>query len=226
MATSSSKLTPAWLMSPWAKPVWMLLLALPALLVLTQAFTDQLGANPAEALTRQTGDWAMRGLILVLLIGPLRTWTGWPALLRFRRATGVAVFVYAALHMLCWAWFEQGLEVADMWDDLVKRPFILVGAITLVTMLPLALSSNNLSIRKMCGAAWKRLHRLIFLAAPLAMLHFYWMRAGKQRFTEVVIDGALIVALLLWRLGWQLVWPWVWRRRQAQLGTYSEQRKL
>lgn len=202
MAVSITKPVPGWLVSPWAKPAWMLVLALPALGLLLQAFTDQLGANPAEALTRQSGEWALRGVILVLLIGPLRTWTGWPVWLRFRRATGVAVFVYAALHMLCWAWFEQGFDLHDMWADLVKRPFILVGAITLALMLPLALSSNNGAVRKLGVAAWKRLHQLIFFIAPLAVLHFYWMRAGKQRFTEVAVHGALVAVLLLWRIWW------------------------
>jgi sulfoxide reductase heme-binding subunit YedZ len=159
-----------------------------------------LKAKAAEALTRQSGEWALRGLILVLLIRPLQVWTGWGAWLRFRRATGVAVFVYGALHMLCWAWFEQGLDWADLVNDIAKRPFILVGVLTLSLMLPLAITSNTWSLRQLGGLRWKQLHRLVYVCAPLAVLHFFWMREGKQRFTEVWVYGGLLAALLLWRV--------------------------
>jgi len=191
---------PAWLTSAKAKPTWMLILALPAVALLGLALNDGLGANPAEALTRQSGEWALRGLILVLLIRPLQVWTRWGVWLRFRRATGVAVFVYGAMHMLCWAWFEQGLEWEDLVSDIAKRPFILVGVLTLTVMLPLAVTSNTWSLRTLGSAAWQRLHRLVYVCAPLAVLHFFWMRAGKQRFTEVWVYGGLLAALLLWRV--------------------------
>jgi methionine sulfoxide reductase heme-binding subunit len=191
---------PTWLTSTKAKAAWMFILALPGLLLLALAFNDGLGANPAEALTRQSGEWALRGLILVLLIRPLQVWTGWGAWLRFRRASGVAVFVYGALHMLCWAWFEQGLDWADLVNDIAKRPFILVGVLTLSLMLPLAITSNTWSLRQLGGLRWKQLHRLVYVCAPLAVLHFFWMREGKQRFTEVWIYGGLLAALLLWRV--------------------------
>ena len=126
------------LLSPWAKPFLRLLLALPAVWLIYAAFNDLLGANPAEALIRQTGDWTLRGLCVVLAITPLREITGTPALLRFRRTLGVSTFIYACLHMLCYAWFDQGLAFDDIWRDILKRPFIWLGFAGLLAMLPLA----------------------------------------------------------------------------------------
>jgi sulfoxide reductase heme-binding subunit YedZ len=189
-----------WWSRPWVKPAWALVLACPGLLLLWQAFHDGLGANPAEALTRGTGEWALRGLVLVLLLRPLKVWTGSMAPLRLRRYTGVAVFIYGVLHLLCWAWFEQGFDWADAWADVLKRPFIWVGVLTWLTMLPLALTSNNASVRRLGVPVWQRLHRLVYASAVLAVVHFWWMREGKQDFAEVWVYGALMAGLLVWRL--------------------------
>ena len=188
------------LLSPWAKPLLMLLLALPAVWLIYAAFNDLLGANPAEALTRQTGDWTLRGLCVVLAITPLRELTGTPALLRFRRTLGVSTFIYACLHMLCYAWFDQGLAFDDIWRDILKRPFIWLGFGALLAMLPLALTSFNAAIRWMGVKRWQTLHRLVYAVAVLAVLHFFWMRAGKNDFTEVLVYAAILGILLAWRI--------------------------
>ena len=192
------------LLSPWAKPLLMLLLALPAVWLVYAAFNDLLGANPTEALTRQTGDWTLRGLCLVLAITPLREITGTPALLRFRRSLGVTTFVYACLHMLCYAWFDQGFALDDIWQDILKRPFIWLGFGGLVCMLPLALTSFNAAIRYLGVRRWQILHRLVYAVAVLAVLHFFWMRAGKNDFVEVAVYAAVLGALLAWR-AWKAI---------------------
>ena len=192
------------LLSPWAKPFLWLLLALPAVWLIYAAFNDLLGANPAEALTRSTGDWTLRGLCMVLAITPLRDITATPALLRFRRSLGVGAFIYASLHMLCYAWFDQGLALADIWRDILKRPFIWLGFGGVLAMLPLALTSFNAAIRWLGVKRWQKLHRMVYAAAILAVLHFFWMRAGKNNFTEVGVYAAILGSLLVWRI-WKVV---------------------
>ena len=188
------------ILSPWAKPLLMLLLALPAVWLIYAAFSDLLGANPAEALIRQTGDWTLRGLCVVLAMTPLREITGTPALLRFRRTLGVSTFIYACLHMLCYAWFDQGLAFDDIWRDILKRPFIWLGFGGLLAMLPLALTSFNAAIRLLGVKRWQTLHRLVYAVAVLAVLHFFWMRAGKNDFAEVGVYAAVLGTLLAWRV--------------------------
>lgn len=190
------------LLSPWAKPLLMLLLAGPLAWLVYAAFNDLLGANPAEALTRQSGDWTLRGLCLVLAITPLRVVLKAPGMLRLRRTIGVATFIYAVLHLLCYAWFDQGFEVDDILSDIMKRPFIWLGFSALVAMLPLALTSNNAAIRWLGGRRWQLLHRLVYAAALLAVLHFFWMRTGKNNFEDVWVYAAILSALMAWRVWW------------------------
>ena len=190
------------LLSSWAKPLLMFLLALPMAWLIYAAFNDLLGANPAEALTRQSGDWTLRGLCLVLAITPLRVMLKAPGMLRLRRTIGVTTFVYAVVHLLCYAWFDQGFEVADILRDIMKRPFIWLGFSATVLMLPLALTSNNRAIRWLGGRRWQMLHRLVYAAALLAVLHFFWMRTGKNNFAEVWVYAAVLSALMGWRLWW------------------------
>jgi sulfoxide reductase heme-binding subunit YedZ len=194
------------LLSTWAKPVLMVLLALPLCWLILAAFNDGLGANPAEALTRQSGDWTLRGLCLVLAITPLRVLLKAPGLLRLRRTVGVATFVYASLHLLCYAWFDQGLVLDDIWRDILKRPFIWLGFSAFVLMWPLAMTSNNLALRWLGGRRWQMLHRLVYAVALLAVLHFFWMRTGKNNFAEVWVYAAILSALMAWRVWW-------WRQR-------------
>lgn len=189
-----------WLLAPAAKPVAFGLGLLPALWLVTAAALDRLGANPAEALERATGDWTLRLLCVVLAITPLRTVAQLPGLARFRRMAGLFVYFYAVLHLLAYAWFDMGFELTDVTRDIAKRPFILVGFLAVVLLTPLALTSFNRAIRALGGKRWQALHRLVYMVAALAVLHFFWMRAGKHNFAEVAVYAAILGGLLGWRL--------------------------
>lgn len=173
---------------------------LPLAWLLYAALANQLGANPAEALVRASGDWALRFLCLVLAVTPLRVWASWPALARLRRMLGLFTFFYAALHLLSYAWFDMGFDLADVARDIPKRPFILVGFTAFVLLTVLAATSFNRAMRWLGGRRWQRLHRAVYAVAVLAVLHFFWMRAGKNDFAEVATYAAILGVLLGWRL--------------------------
>ncbi len=185
------------------RPAWWALLALgllPLVWLVWRTYTDQLGANPAETLIRATGDWTLRGLCLTLAVTPLRVQLGWPELLRFRRLLGLLTFGYASLHLMGYAWFDMGLDWVDIVRDIPKRPFVLVGALALLLMTLMALTSWNGAIRRLGARRWQSLHRSIYAVAVLAILHFWWMRAGKNNFNEVWVYALTLAALLGWRL--------------------------
>ena len=193
-----------WLLHPAAKPlVWGLCL-LPLIWLVYGAASNKLGANPAEALVRSTGDWALRFLCLVLTVTPLRVLAGLPALARFRRLLGLFMYAYLWLHLLSYAWFDMGLDLADIARDIAKRPFILVGFSAFVLLTPLAMTSFNRAIKTLGARRWQLLHRAVYVVAGLAVLHFFWMRAGKNDFAEVLVYAAILGVLLSWRL-WRRV---------------------
>ena len=183
-----------------AKPLWFVLSLLPLAWLLFAAFTDRLGANPAEALIRSSGDWTLRALCLVLAITPLRSGAGITGLARFRRMAGLFVYFYGVLHLLAYAWLDMGLVFADIAQDIAKRPFILVGFSAIVVLSLLALTSFKRTIKWMGAARWKRLHSLVYGVAALAILHFFWMRAGKHNFLEVAVYAGVLGSLLGWRV--------------------------
>lgn len=188
------------LLHPAAKPLLFALALLPFAWLFYAAASDQLGANPAEALICSLGDWTLRFLCLALAVTPLRVLTQTPALARFRRMVGLFVFFYAVLHLLGYAVFDMGLDVGEMLLDVIKRPFILVGTLALLLLALLAATSFNGAIRWLGGARWRALHRAVYAVAVLAVLHFFWMRAGKNDFAEVAVYGAILVLLLGWRV--------------------------
>ncbi len=185
-----------------AKPVVFVLCLLPLAWLVYAAVSNQLGANPAEALIRATGDWTLRALCLVLAVTPLRVLTSTPQLARFRRMLGLFVFFYALLHLLCYSWFDMGFEIPDIAVDIAKRPFILVGFAAFVLLGLMAATSFNRAIRALGAKRWQALHRTVYAVAGLAVLHFFWMRAGKNDFGEVAVYAAILAALLGWRV-WQ-----------------------
>ncbi|MCD0420644.1 sulfoxide reductase heme-binding subunit YedZ [Rubrivivax sp. JA1024] len=191
------------LASPAAKPIVFVLALLPAAWLIWGAVANTLGANPAEALIRATGDWTLRFLCLTLAVTPLRQATGWHALARLRRLLGLFTFFYGVVHFLCFAWLDMGLDVGAIVQDIAKRPFILVGTAALLTMLPLAATSFNAAIKALGGRRWQLLHRAVYATAGLALLHFFWMRSGKHDYAEVAVYAAILGVLLGWR---------VWRR--------------
>ncbi|MFY9509391.1 MAG: protein-methionine-sulfoxide reductase heme-binding subunit MsrQ [Rubrivivax sp.] len=195
------------LLKPAAKPLVFVLALLPLAWLVFAAFADRLGANPAEALIRSTGDWTLRFLCLTLAVTPLRQASGWNALARLRRMLGLFTFFYGCLHFLGFAWLDMGFELAAILKDIAKRPFILVGSAALLLMLPLAATSFNRAIKALGAARWQALHRVVYAVAVLAVLHFFWMRSAKHNYGEVAVYATIVAALLGWRL---------WRRFAAK----------
>ena len=176
---------------------------LPLLRVVYLGFQDRLGANPIEFITRASGDWALYFLCFTLAITPLRRITGANWLLPLRRMLGLYTFFYACLHFVCFLLFDHFFDLEAMWHDVLKRPFITVGFAAFVLLLPLAATSPD-RIRRWLGRRWAILHRLIYLISLLALLHFWWMRSGKNNFADPLFFG-LVIALLL---GYRLVGRW------------------
>ncbi|MDH4449788.1 MAG: sulfoxide reductase heme-binding subunit YedZ [Rhodoferax sp.] len=189
-----------WLLHRAAKPCLLLALCAPLAYLVGAAVADHLGANPAEALIRSTGDWTLRLLCLTLLMTPLRVATGLSGLARFRRMVGVSTFCYGFLHLAAYGWLDMGLDLVDIGTDIVKRPFILVGFAGMVLLTALAATSFNRVIKAMGAQRWQALHRSVYAIAALAILHFFWMRAGKNDFAEVAVYAAIVGASLGWRL--------------------------
>jgi methionine sulfoxide reductase heme-binding subunit len=190
-----------------AKPLLFALALLPFAQLLWGAVANTLGANPAEALIRGTGDWVLRFLCITLAVTPLREAFGLTGLARLRRMLGNFALFYGLLHFLCYAWLDMGLDLAAIVADIPKRPFILVGTLALLLMVPLAATSFNRAIKAMGAARWKRLHQAVYAIGLLGLLHFFWMRAGKNDFGEWSVYALLMALLLGWRV------RQAWRRR-------------
>ncbi len=188
------------LIGPIAKPAVFGLALLPFAWLVFGAASQSLGANPAEALIRSSGDWTLRFLCLVLLVTPLRVISNTAALARFRRMLGLFVYFYAVLHLLCYSWLDMGFDIPDIARDIAKRPFILVGFSAFVLLTLLAATSFNRIVKAMGARRWQLLHRLVYVVAALAVLHFFWMRAGKNDFAEVAVYAAILSLLLGWRV--------------------------
>jgi methionine sulfoxide reductase heme-binding subunit len=170
---------------------------IPAVFTFYLGVMDQLGADPLKTLERSLGLWALRFLVIGLAITPLRRLNG-PNLLRYRRAIGLLAFISAMLHLSTYLILDQGLDLAAIWKDIVKRPFITVGMAAFLILVPLAITSNSTMIKKLGGEAWSRLHKLVYLAAALGALHFIML--VKAWPPEPLIYAALIAALLLFRV--------------------------
>lgn len=183
-----------------AKPLVLLFGLVPFAWLFWGAATDALGANPAEFLSRATGDWTLRFLCLTLAITPLRQFLGWPELARFRRMLGLLTYFYVLLHLLCYSWLDMGFDWADTVRDIIKRPFIWLGFGAFVLLTLLAATSLNRAVRWLGSKRWQRLHQSVYAIAALSLLHFFWMRAGKNNFTEVWVYAAVIAVLLGWRV--------------------------
>ncbi len=188
------------LMHPLAKPVVFVAALLPFAWLFYGALTNNLGANPAEYLIRSTGDWTLRFLCITLAVTPLRVITGVAALARFRRMLGLFVYFYVVLHLLSYSWFDMGFDLGDIIKDIIKRPFILVGFAAFLLLTPLAATSFNRAVKALGAKRWQALHKLVYLIAGLGVLHFFWMRSGKNDFAEVAVYAVVLAVLLGWRL--------------------------
>jgi len=178
---------------------------IPLTLWLQRIAHGELGADPVAALTHASGDWALRFLLASLAITPLRRWTGIPALLQFRRMLGLYAFFYASLHFGVYLVLDLGGYWAQILDDVAKRPFITVGFLAWLLLIPLAATSTRGMMRRL-GRRWGQLHRLVYAIGVLAVLHYWWL--VKSDIREPAIYAAILAALLLARL----------RRRSGLIG--------
>jgi methionine sulfoxide reductase heme-binding subunit len=187
-------------LKPAAKATLFIACLLPFAWLIYGVITNNLGANPTEYITRFTGDWTLRMLCIVLAVTPLRVMSKTPQLARFRRMLGLFVYFYAALHLLAYSWFDMSFILADIIADIPKRPFILVGFAAFLLLTPLAFTSFNRAIKTLGAKRWQKLHKLVYLIAGLGVLHFFWMREGKNDFAEVYVYAAILGSLLGWRV--------------------------
>lgn len=186
------------LKSAWARPFLHLLCLVPLATLVAGLLRDDLGPNPVETLTFETGQWTLRFLLITLAISPLRQWSGQAVWLRYRRMLGLYAFFYCCCHFTIWWLFDHSLDLGEMLEDIVKRPYITLGFSALVLMLPLAITSNQAMLRRL-GRKWKTLHQLVYFVLVLGVLHFLWLT--KADYLEPGIYAIIAVVLLLHRIG-------------------------
>jgi sulfoxide reductase heme-binding subunit YedZ len=186
------------LSSKWTKVVVFIVCLIPLALLIERALTGNLGANPVEFLQHSTGDWTLRFLIFTLAITPLRNLLKIPELIRFRRMLGLFAFFYVCLHFLTYVGPDQSFNFAGMLKDVVKRPFITVGFLAFLLLIPLAITSTTGWIRRLGGRRWQMLHRAIYAAAILGVIHYYWLVKSDVR--KPLFYGALVAILLAYRV--------------------------
>ena len=181
------------------KATIFLLALLPLDRLIWLGFTDELGANPIEFITRSTGTWALVFLCLTLAMTPLHLITNSIAWIRYRRMLGLFSFFYTCIHFGIWLWLDQNFDLIEMLKDVVKRPFITMGFISFVLLIPLALTSTHWAQQKL-GRRWIQLHRIVYLIAATVVLHYWWHKAGKNDFDTVTIYAIVLLLLLSCRI--------------------------
>jgi sulfoxide reductase heme-binding subunit YedZ len=196
----------ALLSSKWTKVVVFLFSLIPFVALLDRIVHNRLGANPVEFIQHATGDWTLRFLIFTLCITPFRKLFKLPDLIRFRRMLGLFAFFYVCLHFLTYLGPDQSFDVSAMWKDVAKRPFITVGFLGFVLLIPLALTSTAGWIRRLGGKRWQLLHRAIYITAVAGVIHYYWLVKSDVR--KPLFYGSLVAILLIWRVG-----SWISKRR-------------
>jgi sulfoxide reductase heme-binding subunit YedZ len=173
---------------PFAKLVWL-------------TASEQL-VEPLQYITRATGDWTLYFLCITLAVTPLRRLTKWNWLLKLRRMLGLFAFFYGLLHFTTFLWFDHFFDVQEMLKDVLKRPFITVGFIAFVLLIPLAVTSTNAMVKRLGGKRWLWLHRLVYVIAPLGVLHFWWMKSAKHDLGQPILFVVIVTALLGLRVWW------------------------
>ncbi len=184
-------------MNRFIKPIIFILCLLPLVLLFRNFYLDELGANPFEVLTRSTGEWTLRFVLLTLAMTPLRRLTGsaWP--LRLRRMLGLFAFFYVCVHLLTYLWLDHFFDWEEIVIDIVKRPYITFGMLAFTLLLPLALTSTKKMMKRL-GSRWKSLHKLIYVIAILGVLHFLLLVKADLR--EPIIYAFVLVTLFIVRL--------------------------
>ncbi len=184
-------------------PAWPLYFLLPikGIYIFVLALNNQLGPDPLYELIRTFGETGLQLIILTLLISPIRRWTG-VSLLKFRRAIGLVSFYYICFHMLAWIALDQGWNINNIIQEIIKRPFITVGMLGFLSMVPLAVTSNNYSVRKLGALVWNKIHRLVYLAGAAGVLHYLLVVKSWPR--EPIIYTLVVAVLLAIRLWWKI----------------------
>ncbi|MCQ8895317.1 sulfoxide reductase heme-binding subunit YedZ [Limnobacter humi] len=194
-------------LNQWRQPqtlrrlVWVLV-SLPLAWLMAKALAIELGANPVETLEHETGSWALILLLASLAVTPLRQWTGWGFVAPLRRTLGLFGFAYAALHVLIYAVLDRSLLWSELLADLVKRPYVMLGMAAFTLLLVLACTSPRRVVKRLGAARWKVLHRAVYLAVPLAVLHFTWLKMDKNLLARPLSYAAVLGVLLGLRLWW------------------------
>jgi sulfoxide reductase heme-binding subunit YedZ len=181
-----------------AKIIVFALCLAPLLLLGWGAYQGELGANPIERITHETGVWTLRFLCITLAVTPLRSLLGLPDLIRFRRMLGLWAFFYGVLHLTTWLWLDKFFDMQEMIADVLKRRFITVGMLGFLLMLPLALTSTTGWIRRLGGKRWQMLHRLIYISAIAGVVHYWWL--VKSDITRPLMYGVIVGVLLAYRI--------------------------
>ena len=184
---------------PPVKPIVFLIALLPLGRLVWLGFTNDLGANPIEFITRSTGTWALVFLCFTLAMTPLRLLTNQVIWIRYRRMLGLFSFFYACLHFSIWLWLDLDWNLLEMGKDVLKRPFITMGFASFAMLIPLALSSNHWAQRRL-GRHWASLHRMVYAIAITVILHYWWHKAGKNDLDTVSIYAVIIILLLSCRI--------------------------
>jgi len=207
------------LKSPWTKVLLFVLCLMPFAHLVTVALAyilqpdlstglwrflvPSLPPNPLDFFTHLTGDWTIRLIVITLAVTPVRKLLGVPDLIRFRRPLGLFAFFYGCLHFLTYLWFDKLFDFHEIWKDVAKRPFITAGFTAFVLLVPLALTSTKGWIRRLGGKRWQRIHRLIYVTAIAAVVHYYWLVKSDIRLP--LLYGSLVAVLLLYRLAVSLM---------------------
>lgn len=200
----------------YIKPLVFLAALGPVFYLAWGAWQAQLGANPIEAITHETGDWTLRFLVITLCITPLRRITGVNELISFRRMLGLFAFFYGTLHFLTYIWLDKFFDLHEVVKDVYKRPFITAGFTAFVLLIPLAITSTKGWIRRL-GKKWALLHRLIYFSAVIGVIHYIWL--VKKDVRRPIIYGVIVGILLLWRLG-----TWIVKRQKTNAARLPEAR--
>lgn len=211
---ATRKLVPAWRRTNALKVAVFLLALVPLGLLVFDAFTDRLSANPIEEIQLRTGRWALRFLAITLSVTPLRRISGWNELIKYRRMLGLFAFFYATLHLGNYIGLDMFFDVGDIVEDVVEHPYITLGMTAWLMLVPLAVTSTRGWVRRLGGKRWNQLHRLIYVAAIAATVHYLWA-VKKDTYLPLVYLSVFVILL-----GWR-VWAWNERRRRRSSSSLS-----
>lgn len=185
-----------------AKAILFIAALTPLARLLWLGLTDGLGANPIEFITRATGTWTLIGVLTTLSVTPLRKLSGWNWLIRLRRMLGLFAFFYACLHFITYIWLDQFFDLQAIVEDVIKRPFITVGFLAFILLIPLAATSTNAMMKRLGGKNWNRLHRMVYLIGMLGVAHYWWL--VKKDVTDPLMYALLLAALLAIRFAFKM----------------------